>query len=177
MTARFIDHYFAITVSDRSSSANEGNIQIPTRYFSYPQLNDDSSYLNNIVPFCFPSFGNGKDGDQTIDGWKDPWYHDFVLTDEQGQRRYATCLKSRLFQIKGCSAISANPSNPAAVEIKINDQPVPCSEISCLCLISNQPKFNTIRALLEELFICIVNGQQRPEPLLWAMLHQVLVVV
>lgn len=156
---KLVDHFFAISVSESNNSVN--------CYFSYPPISESNNTLKNIVPFCFPSAQQSTDGgggEEPVDGWKDPWYHDFVLTDEKGQKRFATCLKSRLFRVMPVDDNNAHN----------NDKPQ-MMDIGCLCLISNQPKFNTLRALLEEVFMCMMSDtsdSSAVEMLTWELIHQ-----
>ncbi len=91
---KLIDYLFIISVSvDSEASDDEAAHPFETVncYYSYPPIPEGKEdALKNITPFCFPS---------RMSNWTEPLYHDFVLTDERGQKRYATCVRSTNFDV------------------------------------------------------------------------------
>ena len=185
---KLIDYVFIVTVDGKNPAKTES-------YFCYPPIaSDKGGALQNITPFCFPSATIITPESKPIHS-----FHDFVLTDEKGQKRFATCWKTSSISIKHPSVAHLKggtvvDSSAATTTTK------PCEEdatsrIHCICLVSNQPRFNSLRACLYELsnrmsrrslirgddgsLIRGDHGSSRddhgssPESFLWRLMHEV----
>lgn len=146
---RLIDYFFVIQVLDSINS--EEPLKTLT-YHSYPPVVDRESALRNITPFCFPGSGNSLKDHNVL-------FHDFVLTDERGLKRYAVCVRTKNVEIV------------ADTDVNTTD-----NVINCFAVVSNQPRFNTLRACLTELLLRIQSGEG-PEKFIWSLVHEVCAVV
>lgn len=151
---KLIDYAFVIGVDHRgatataeastnaagssSSSLSSCPSTTATTYFCYPPIpTGHEGALNNITPFCFPEavvvVHDNVNSNNTVLASSStgttstpPRHHDFVLTDEKGQKRFASCLRT------------------SAVQVVTSEGTTGKSEAStyAFCLVSNQPRFN-----------------------------------
>jgi hypothetical protein len=140
--ARLVDYFFALQLDPEASEEHQARV-----YYCYPPLQDGKDdTLRNIVPFCFPSGVEFPKNTSVA-------YHDFVLTDERGQKKFACCLKTR--------KIKMGPTTE-------DDED---EAVSCFCLVSCQPRFNTLRACLHAFYSLASEG--KAEEFILRLMYQV----
>ncbi|KAI9137173.1 hypothetical protein BKA69DRAFT_941605 [Paraphysoderma sedebokerense] len=188
-----------LTIPEDTSAESSHNDSRSTLKNSFVYPPTDEGFINNIHLFCFPSstcfpdqlstptfFSSGDSKNQ----YKDAFFHDFVLTDDNGQHRYVTCLKTTSIHIGDSSRRSSlaplaflggsgyiNHSDSSLFGRK---------SIKCFCLVSRRPLFDTLRKCLAEFYMLSRKEKQRSsnsgskevlEDFIWSLLHEVILVL
>ena len=78
-----------LTTASTTCQESSGRLEL-VRFTSTLPLNDgEDEVLRSIIPFCFPDSGGRQDCSLSGTGM----YHEFVLTDEIGRKKYISCYK------------------------------------------------------------------------------------
>lgn len=141
--AKAVEYFFAISVSSKAKPST-------LSYFTYPTLTEKDEALRNIVPFCFPTNTDdvvlqqkGMIMHHTYLITIDPCFHDFVLTDERGRKRYLTCMRT-----KRLKQISTTEDSKQIGDVHY-----------CYCISSTQPRFNLLRNILTSFYMLSMDAK------------------
>lgn len=135
---KFVD--FFVTIAAKLDNESNPNIIYNVAYPSIGSRNIDET-LRNIGPFCF--------AEVQVSINTPTKFHDFVLTNEKGVKRYVSCLRS--------------------TEISIKDI---AGDVTCFCLVSNRPKFEAMRRILAS-FLEIIKSNSSQKSAEW-LIHRII---